>query len=470
MATGPIAVNPCEKSRHGDAADAGRERFGVRDARAGTIPPAPLRSKMSPIQDTSGQDRVIRRRGPRRALPLLLAAVGVVAVAAVYLLPKLSRWSSAEDSFERARLRFATVERGTLVRDVSVEGRIVASFYPTIYSPARGTVALAVHAGETVAKGQTLASIHSPELESQLQQEASALAAADSELSSMRVTNATTKQRDEQDAELKKLRLETAQRELERTQRAISEGLVAQRDLDRARDDAAIAALERTQALKLVELETESLDHQLKNMASKLERQRLVHAEALRRVAELEITSPVAGIIGAISVDPRDIVIQNQELMTVIDLSSYEIEISIPEAFADEIAAGIPAEILHEGQTYVGQVSTVSPQVTNSLVQGRVVFGGEQPASLKQNQRVSTRIILSSRPDVLKLRRGPFLESGGGRSCYVVDGDLAVQREIRTGARSLTEVEIESGLELGDNVVISDTSRFAGVKTVLLRD
>ena len=46
---------------------------------------------------------------------------------------------------------------------------------------------------------------------------------------------------------------------------------------------------------------------------------------------------PVAGVIGSLSVDPRDIVIRNQELMTVIDLSAFEIEISIPETFADDI-------------------------------------------------------------------------------------------------------------------------------------
>lgn len=425
---------------------------------------------MPPIQDTSGQDRAIKRRGPLRAILVALGSIAVLGVASMLYAPKLMSWANAEQSFERSRLRFATVERGTLVRDLSVEGRIVASSYPTLYSPARGTVTLTVRAGETVAKGQPVATIHSPELDSQVQQEASAVAAMESELSSLRVTNESTKLRNEQDATLKKLRLAAAQRELERSQRSFDEGLIAKRDLERARDEAAIADLELTQALKVVEMENQSLDHQLKNKESQVERQRLVHLEAQRRVSELEITSPVPGVIGKISVDPRDIVVQNQELMTVIDLSAYEIEISIPENFADEIAIGIPAEILHEGQTLVGMVSSVSPEVTNSLVQGRVVFTGEQPASLKQNQRVSTRIILSAKEDVLKLRRGPFLEAGGGRSCYVVEGDLAVSREIRTGARSLTEVEVESGLEPGETVVISDTARFDNARTVLLRD
>ena len=70
----------------------------------------------------------------------------------------------------------------------------------------------------------------------------------------------------------------------------------------------------------------------------------------------------------------------------------------------------------------------------------------------------------------MKVRRGPFLESGGGRLIYVLDGDLVLARSIVTGTRSLTEVEIVSGLDVGDTIVISDTSRFDGAASVLLRD
>ena len=97
-------------------------------------------------------------------------------------------------------------------------------------------------------------------------------------------------------------------------------------------------------------------------------------------------------------------------------------------------------------------------------------FGDELPRGLKQNQRVSTRIILSSKENVLKARRGPYLEAGGGRKIYLVDGDYAKQQAIRVGTTSITEVEIMDGLKEGDTIVISDTSRFQDAQTILLRD
>ena len=196
----------------------------------------------------------------------------------------------------------------------------------------------------------------------------------------------------------------------------------------------------------------------------------MILEEARRRVRELDVLAPVDGVVGSISVNPKDCVTPNQQLMTVIDLSAFEIEIDIPENYADDISIGAEAEITYEGRIYGGRVSSVSPEVTGSLVEGRVVFANELPEGLKQNQRVSTRIILSSKDNVLKVRRGPFLEAGGGRKIYLVEDDLATLRQITVGATSITEVEILSGLEEGDTIVISDTTRFRDAKAILLRN
>lgn len=425
---------------------------------------------MPQIQDTSGQDRAIEHKGISRPTVLALGTLVVVLAAIFLFYSKFERWFRAEASFERGRLRTALVERGTLVRDLSVEGRIVASSYPTLYSPAQGTISLLIKAGEPVTARQVLARITSPEIDNERRQEESNLAALEAELSSEEVTARSTNLTNKQDVELKGLRKEAARREAERAELSFNEGISDERELEQRRDEAAIAELEHRHAEQFAELEIERFEHKLVNKRNQLQRQQLVLEDVERRMGELEITSPVDGVVGSLSVDPRDIVIRNQELLTVIDLSAFHIEISIPETYADDVLPGVAAEILHEGTTYTGMVSSVAPEVQNSTVEGRVVFRGDQPSTLRQSQRVSTRIILSSKEDVLKLRRGPFLESGGGRTAYLVEGEYAVATVIDAGARSLTEVEIISGLDVGDTVVISDTSRFEGAKTVLLRE
>ena len=97
----------------------------------------------------------------------------------------------------------------------------------------------------------------------------------------------------------------------------------------------------------------------------------------------------------------------------------------------------------------------------NGEVTARVRFAdGKQPPGLRQNQRLSVRIVMDTRHDVLKVERGPFLEQDGGRNAYVVHGDNAVRQPIQAGASSLDAVEIDSGLKAGDRVVVSGTDQF----------
>jgi HlyD family secretion protein len=426
--------------------------------------------KVTRIQDTSAVDVTVTRRGLKRSTVVAGVIGAVLIIGFAVLLPSFMRWSRTERSFDRSRLRFAQVTRGTLVRDLAVSGRIVASSYPTLYSPAQGSVTLKVRAGETVSRGQLLARIDSPELAGELAQQMSQVEALEAELDGKRVTDQTTNLTNQQDVDLKRLKREAARREMDRSDVALADGLINRIEYSKAKDALAISKLEYEHAVQSARLQRETLEHTSRHTEKQLDRQRLILNDAQRRVRELDVLSPVDGVVGSISINPEDNVTSNQQLMTVIDLSAFEIAIDVPENYADDISIDSEAEITYEGRTYSGRVSSMSPEVTGSLVAGRVVFGSDLPVGLKQNQRVSTRIILSSKTNVLKARRGPFLEAGGGRTIYLVEGDLATQQAITVGATSITEVEIVSGLEEGDTIVISDTSRFQDAKSVLIRN
>ncbi|MFT4677537.1 MAG: HlyD family secretion protein, partial [Candidatus Azotimanducaceae bacterium] len=106
-------------------------------------------------------------------------------------------------------------------------------------------------------------------------------------------------------------------------------------------------------------------------------------------------------------------------------------------------------------------------------VKGRVQFNESsgQPQGLRQNQRLSTRILMENKQNVLMLPSGQFLESGNGRVAYLVsDEGVARRTSIVTGARSLSSVEVLSGLKPGDRIIISSTDQFNGADNVLITD
>ena len=154
----------------------------------------------------------------------------------------------------------------------------------------------------------------------------------------------------------------------------------------------------------------------------------------------------------------------------MVDLSAYEIEILVPESYAKALGLGMGAEIGYGTQRLPGRLSALSPEVTNNQVVARVRFDGEVPTDLRQNQRVNVRVVLDERDGILMVSRGPFYEAGAGRSAFVLSDGVARRVPIRTGATSVSAIEILEGLQEGQQVVISGAEGFGEAESLLVND
>jgi HlyD family secretion protein len=415
-------------------------------------------------------DRPVSDSAARTKKRIIWSAVALLMLALVALfLPSLRRWAESEISIDISRVRIGGVTRGDLIRDVSVDGRVVAAFHPTVFAQTEGIARLQVSAGQVIEQGQILGLVESPELESRARQERSNLMSLRADLDRQRILAEQSRTRYRQSIGLLEVELEAARRAMARAERTRQEGLLNAVEYEKAQDDVKVAELKLEVSRQQADFEADSLAFELQNRESQVERQRLLVEELERQVDELSIRSPVSGLLSRLLIEDHDAVSPGQGLVTVVDLSALEIEIQVPESFADEIVIGTDAEVTYEGETFSGIVTSISPEVEGSRVRGRVAFDASPPTGLKQNQRVQARLLMDTQIDVLKVPRGPFLEAGGGRQAYVIEDGIAVRRPIQVGAISLAEVEVVSGLELGEQLIISDTARFEGAEKVLLR-
>jgi len=420
------------------------------------------------LRDTAGQDRVIERAGLwTRRRPLMIGLL-CAALALGVLLTVLLRFAGAGSSVDRSRLSIATVERGSFVRDVAADGQVVAAVSPTLYAAAAGTVALKVHAGDTVAKGQVLAVIDSPDLTAKLAQE-------DVTLQGLHIDW----QRAQLDAEQKLLQLKdayeqaqvdqkTAQRESDRSRKAYELGSYSELQALKAQD-----ALEKAQfTLGQAKINYESQPRQnrfdVDSKKSLLDRQQFLVADLKSQVDRLNVRSPVDGQVGQVQIPDRASVAKDSPLLTVVDLSALEVEIKVAENLARDLRPGMTADLEADGHHWQGSVSGVSPEVVNGEVTTRVRFGAQKPAGLRQNQRLAVRILIDRREDVLMVDRGSFMDQDGGAFAYVVHGNVAERHPVRLGAASIAKVEILDGLAAGDEIVISGTDAFNGAARVIL--
>jgi HlyD family secretion protein len=407
-------------------------------------------------------------RAPRRTATIVLVGAIALLILAIFLFPSVQRWVRAEKAVDATSLRFATVQRGDLLRDVSVQGRVVASLHPTLFSAGQGIVTLRTKAGTQVHRGDVLASIDSKELQSALEQARAQLLSIRAELERQKIVARQSQLRAQQSVELLTLRLEAAKRTLTRNETTFREGLSNKSDYESAQDGVRIAAMELEQAKKELDLSRETLAFEIQTREQQVISQQSVTADLTKRVDELTIRAPFDGMVASVAVQDRDAVAPNQAVMTIVNLTSLELEIALPEEYAAETTIGTPATISFNGREYQGRVTAVSPEVVANQVAATVAFT-DQPAGLIQNQRLTTRLVFEAKKNVLKVARGAFVDATGGRSAYVVDGKMATRRAITLGSTSASEVEVLSGLDAGETIVVSDTSTFGDVGTVLLR-
>ncbi|WP_100656919.1 efflux RND transporter periplasmic adaptor subunit [Alteromonas flava] len=428
------------------------------------------------IEDTSAQDEVLAPKRKKNTWTIALASGLAVIGALYYLSPAVSAWSQSGASVPLDRLRIATVTRGDLQRDLSVQGRVVAAVSPTLYSPASGTITLLVEAGDNVMLGQTLAVIESPELTNQLSQERAVLEENETALSRERISAKKAMLENQKSVDIAKVALIAADREKRRADKAFATQSISSIDHEKANDDLQNAQLVHQHAVQDAELDAESLAFEIRSRELIVDRQRLLVQDLERQVNELKVLSPVNGIVGNLAVEQKNQVADNQVLLSVVDLTEFELEVDIPESYADDLAIGMPATVSINGTSHPAQLVTISPEIENNQVTGRVRFTAtdetgnsvEKPTGLRQNQRLTTRILMENKPDVLLVKRGQFLESGAGKIAYKVDDNIARKVVIGTGARSLSDVEIAHGLNAGDQIIISSTDQFNGADTVLI--
>jgi HlyD family secretion protein len=423
----------------------------------------------APIPSTAGQDRVLARAPAwRRRLPA--AALGLLVVAGIAAAVFKGAASWGQPRADRERLSIAAVTVAPLVREVNAEGKVVAGASFTLVAPAAGTVLWRVAAGDTVAAGQVLGQLSSPELEARLAQERAAAAAAQADW--LRAQADAASQRGAAQAEVSKAELEQqAAVLLEKRQRtAFDAGASSALQWEAARDQLARARIQLEQAKSALALKAEALKFEVEARRAAFQRAAGQAQELARQQGLLVLKAPQPGAIGQRLVGDGAAVARDAALLTLVDLRRLDVQLGVPESLVRELAIGQAGEVKVGGQPVAVTLVSISPEVVNGEVAARLRFSGEQPQDLRQNQRLAARIQLERREAVLGVQRGAFVEQFGGRQAWVLEGDVARKREVQLGAVSLDRVEVKAGLKAGEQVVVGGLeSQPAEVNEVLIR-
>ncbi len=268
-------------------------------------------------------------------------------------------------------------------------------------------------------------------------------------------------------------------REYERTERLVAEGVLAEQQLDEIERDRAAAIASLNAAIQQIEAanasvaQSESLLSQARSSAS-----------ATREdLQDKTVTAPIDGIVGDIPVELGDYVQPGAELTTITLNDTLELEIAIPAEQADEVELGMPVELTPFGSetpTISGSISFISPQTdpTTQTIQAKAEFVNSA-SRLQDNQRVNVAVILDQRSGLLvpatavtRLGGQPFVyvavdlppaEEGSapppagppGAPAMPVPTQMAQLRPVTLGDMQGNNFQVLDGLSQGETIITS---------------
>ncbi|MGH7541169.1 MAG: efflux RND transporter periplasmic adaptor subunit [Gemmatimonadota bacterium] len=196
-------------------------------------------------------------------------------------------------------------------------------------------------------------------------------------------------------------------------------------------------------------------------------------ALARARLEEATVRAPFAGTVGAREIDVGDYVSAGDSLFILVDDDPLEIEFRVPERYAARLAIGSPVLLdvsSHPDRTFEGEVTFVSPTVdlSNRTVQlkARVPNPG---GALRAGQFADVILGLEVRPDAIVVPEAAVVPRGGQTLVFVATAGHAERREVTLGERGDGRVEVLSGVQPGDTVIVAGQQRLGDGSAIALR-
>lgn len=360
-----------------------------------------------------------------------------------------------------ADIRTARVTRGPVAEVIDATGTVVPASENVLSSPIEARVVeVLARPGAVLAVGDPILRLDTSASRLTVDRLADRLAQKQSERTQLQLSLEKDLFDTETRAEQQKLDAEVLDHRLRQHQTLLREGLISTEQLREVEAEAKKAALSRDQSVRQIENSRKTGAARLDAVELDL---RILRNEREQATRELELATAKAGHAGVLTwvITEAGVTLQRGQVFArIADQSSYRIEATASDIHASRLSSGMPAEVRVAGEVLRGTVSSVNPAIENGAVHFEVRLDEPSNPRLRNSMRVEVSVIGGERTNVLKVARGPFATGARREQVFVIQGNEAFRRDVEIGAFGRDELEMLSGLNEGDEVIISNTSEF----------
>lgn len=413
--------------------------------------------------DREVEPEYVRKQKSRRWVIGIFSVV--ILISGVYFLRR-----SLQGTMEASRIRTGIVQIGDVENTLTATGEIIPAYEQIITSPIRASIRrILLTPGTPVSPGQAIVDLDKSltEIESEKFKDQLALKRNSIEQLRMKLD------KDLFDAEIndkiKSLNINKLLADFEDARRLQKVGGGTGEDITRAENALKIAELEKKQLENDLRYNRESMGASLKEteLGAQIEGNNLKELQHKLKMAD--IVADRKGVLTWVNENIGSSVSEGEMLAKVADLGSFRIDGSCSDVYADQVKTGLPVIVKLNETLLRGAITQVKPSIKNGIIEFKVQLDNAKNESLRPNMKVEVFIITNRSPNTLRVANGPTFNGKRKQFVYVLKDGIAYRREVEVGLSNFDFVEIKSGLEKGENVIITDMSQFENMEEISIQ-
>lgn len=404
-------------------------------------------------------DRLISKEEQRKARRKQGLKIGVV-VGGIVIFVSIC-FSFFQASLYKKDLHLSVVDRGVIEVSVSASGKVVPAFEEIINSPIHSRIVeVYKKGGDSVEVGTPILKLDLQSAETEYKKQLDEEQMKVLKLAQQRVMNHSKLSEMEMNLKVSRMELDRKAVELrnERYLDSLGAGTTDKvRQVELAYNVSLLKLKEDEQKYKN---EQELAEADLKVMELELNIFRKSLAETKRTLEDAQIRSPRKAILTFVNNEIGAQIGQGEKVAIISDLSHFKIEGEIADTYGDRIAAGSKVIVKIGNDTLEGTVSDLTPLSKNGMISFMVQLQEDNHKRLRSGLKVDVYIMNAVKEDVLRISNTSYYVGPGEYELFVVAGDQLQKRKVRLGESNFDYVEVVSGLQKGEEVVVSDMSNY----------
>ena len=385
------------------------------------------------------------------------SVIGIIAIVVVGVLVSVMRTGVSEKD-----IVLSTVDRGMIEVSVSASGKVVPAFEEIINSPINSRIVEVYRrGGDSVEVGTPILKLDLQSAETDYKKLLDEEQMKQYKLEQLRVNNQTKLSDMAMQIKVSAMKLNRMKVELRNEYYLDSLGAGTTDKVRQAELSYHVAQLEYEQLKQQYDNEKQIAAAELKVQELDFNIFRKGLAEMKRTLDDAQIRSPRKAILTYINNQVGAQVPQGGQVAIISDLSHFKVDGEIADTYGDRVAAGGKAIVKIGNEKLEGVVSSVTPLSKNGVISFSVQLQDDNNRRLRSGLKTDVYVMNAVKEDVMRVNNASYYVGKGEYELFVMTSDNElVKRKVQLGDSNFEFVEVISGLQPGDRIVISDMSQY----------